>query len=229
MQSRNAAIEFAGSVGWCTRLPVALKEDLLATARFRLLEPNARLYAIGDDTGPMYFLARGCLAAEVAPSFTLPQKSMLLYPGAWLGEGTTAVSRRQVGIWATRPSAILSIELGDFRRVARQHPDLWRYLALLALENHYRTMGLAHDLMIRGGRRRLSAILARMAGLRDEVVPEPLLIDATQAEVADIANLARSVVSGFLKAMEDDGLLRLNWGGIEILQPQTLLRNAEMH
>lgn len=227
MRTRDEAIEFAAGVGWCTRMPVALRDALLASTRLRLIEAGLRLYAIGDEPGPMYFLARGSLAAEVAPSFVLPQKSMLLYPGAWLAEGPTAVSRRQVGIWATRDSMVLSIELGDFRRVARKHPDIWRFLALLALENHYRTMGLAHDLMIRGGRRRLSAILARMAGLRDEVVPDPLVIDATQSEVADIANLSRSVVSGFLNGMEEDGLLRLCWGGIEILQPDALLQNAE--
>jgi CRP-like cAMP-binding protein len=175
----------------------------------------------------MYFLASGCLAAEVAPSFVLPQKSLLLYPGAWFGEGTTAVGRHVVGLWATRPSAVLSIELGDFRRFARQQPEIWRYLALLGLENHYRTMGLAHDLMIRGGRRRLAAIVARLAGLRDEVVPRALVIDATQAEVADIANLARSVVSGFLKDLEEEGILSLSWGNIEILQPDVLLQKAE--
>jgi CRP-like cAMP-binding protein len=177
----------------------------------------------------MYFLASGCLAAEVSPSFILPQKSMLLYPGAWLAEGTTAVGNHAVGIWATRSSAVLSIELGDFRRFARQHPEVWRYLALLNLENHYRTMGLAHDLMIRGGRRRLAAIIARMAGLRDEVVPRTLFIDATQAEIADIANLARSVVSGFLKELEDERIIGLSWGSVEILQPDALLQKAEAH
>jgi hypothetical protein len=81
--------------------------------------------------------------------------------------------------------------------------------------------------MIRGGRRRLAAILARLAGLRDEVVPNPLFIDATQSEVADIANLARSVVSIFLKEMERDGVVRLTWATIEVLRPDLLLQYAE--
>jgi CRP/FNR family transcriptional regulator, cyclic AMP receptor protein len=175
----------------------------------------------------MFGLVHGCLAAEVSPSIILPLKSMLLHPGFWLGEGTIAVSHRRVGIWATRQSTVLAIEIGEFRRVASIHPDIWRYLALLALENHYTTMGLAHDLMIRGGRRRLAAILARLAGLRGEVAPDPLVIDATQAEVADIANLARSVVSSFLQEMERDGVLRLRWGNIEVLRADLLLQNAE--
>jgi CRP-like cAMP-binding protein len=208
-------------------MPPELRDVFLESARLKVLAAGARLCAIGDELGPMYFVFRGCLAAEVTPSFVLPMKSMLLYPGAWLAEGPTAVERRRIGFWATRPSMVLTVDIGDFRRTAKTTPDLWRYLALLTLENHYRTMGLAHDLMILGGRRRLSALLARMAGLRDEVVPEHLFIDATQSEVADIANLARSVVSGFLKTMEDEGTVRLGWGGIEILRPEILLRGAE--
>jgi CRP-like cAMP-binding protein len=175
----------------------------------------------------MFFLAQGCLAAEIAPSISPPHKCMLLYPGSWFAEGPTTVTNRLVGFYATRTSSVVLIETHDLRRVAASHPDTWRYLALLALENHARTMGLAHDLMIRGGRRRLAAILARLAGLRDEVVPNPLFIDATQSEVADIANLARSVVSIFLKEMERDGVVRLTWATIEVLRPDLLLQYAE--
>ncbi len=227
MLTRDEAVSFARSAGWASRLPPALQESLLAAARLRTLPAGSRLYAIGDSLGPIYFLARGCLAAEVSPSANPPMKSMLLYPGAWLGEGITASTDRRVGVWATRKSAVLSVDAGDFRRVATRDPELWRHLALLALENHYRTMGLAHDLMIRGGRRRLSAILARLAGLRDEVVPDPLVIDATQAEIAEMANLARSVVSSFLQEMERDGILRLSWGAIEVLSPRVLLGRVE--
>lgn len=154
-------------------------------------------------------------------------KTMLLYPGSWFAEGPTTLTERTVGFFATRPSTILLIDHLDVRRVAAIYPDLWRFIALLNLENHRRTMGLVHDLMIRGGRRRFAALLARMAGLREEVAPVPLIIDATQAEVAAMANLARSVVSAFLKEMEREGILRLNWARIEVLRPDLLLQSSE--
>ena len=67
-----------------------------------------------------------------------------------------------------------------------------------------------------------------MAGLRDEVVPDPVVIDATQAEVGEIVNLARSVVSTFLKEMERDGILRLHRSTVMISRPDLLLRLAEV-
>lgn len=129
------------------------------------------------------------------------------------------------GFHATRQTQVLLIEIADFRRVAVDHPEAWRHIALLVLENLGQTLGLAQDLMVRNGTRRLRAILARLAGLHAELVPDPPIIDATQAEIADIANLSRSVVSRFLQDMEREGLVRLGWGSIEILSPQLLLQS----
>jgi CRP-like cAMP-binding protein len=126
-----------------------------------------------------------------------------------------------------RQTEVLFIEISDFRRVAEEQPEAWRHLSLLVLENLGQTIGLAQDLMVRSGRQRLRAILARLAGLHAELVPDPPIIYATQAEVADIANLARSVVSRFLQEMERDGILRPGWGTIEILNPQRLMRGTE--
>lgn len=81
--------------------------------------------------------------------------------------------------------------------------------------------------MARSGRHRLLTILARLAGLREECVPDPAIIDATHAEVADISNLSRSVVTRFLKELDRDGLVRLGRATIEIPEPQRLLASIE--
>jgi CRP-like cAMP-binding protein len=175
----------------------------------------------------MFFVAHGCIAAEVAITIGSASKAMLLYPGSWFAEGPTTLTERAVGFFATRPSSVLLVDHLDVRRIAAVHPDLWRFIAILNLENHRRTMGLAHDLMIRGGRRRFAALLARMAGLREEVVPNRPVIDATQAEIGEMVNLSRSVVSTLLKEMERKGLIRLAWGNIEVLRPDLLLQIAD--
>lgn len=222
------ALSFACSVGWSSRLPSDMQQMLFAKARFRVLSEGTRLYAIGDRPGGLVGLVSGCLAAEAAQSYSPPHKSLLLHPGAWTGEGLVAgLEARMTGVWGTRESQILSIEISEFRRVAASHPDVWRHLVLLALETHGRTMGLAHDLMVRGGRQRLIAILARLGELHEEHVPDPAIVDATQTEVSDIANLSRSVVSRFLQEMERDGLLRLGRATIEIPEPQRLLASIE--
>jgi CRP-like cAMP-binding protein len=228
MITKNQALAFARSTGWSSRLPEDLQAELLAAARLRILAEGTRVYAIGDPPGGLAGLVSGCLAGEAAQSGSPPHKSLLLHPGAWIGEGPAAgLDARIAGIWATRKSAVLAIEIADFRRVAAKQPEAWSRLALLALENHGRTMGLVQDLMVRGGLQRLFAILARLGGLREECVPDPSVIDATQTEIADIANLSRSVVSRFLQEMEADGILRLRRANIEILDPTCLLSSID--
>ena len=158
---------------------------------------------------------------------TLPRTYMFLYPGTWIADSAVWPTDQVVRFFATRPSALLLVDNADLRRIATAQVDLWRQIAHLSVENHHRSIGLAQELMIRGGRRRLAALLVRLSGLREEVVPHPLVIDATQTEIAEAANLARSVVSSFLKQMERDGILRLGWSNIEILATDRLLRCAE--
>ena len=80
--------------------------------------------------------------------------------------------------------------------------------------------------MLRGSRTRLAALLLRLAGLRDEHRQEPATIDATQSELAAIANLARSVVSTLLLDMERDGAIHLRRAAVEVLDAEYLRRHA---
>jgi hypothetical protein len=130
-----------------------------------------------------------------------------------------------VGAWATRPSKVLCIEIAAFRRVAARDPELWRHLVLLGLHNQRRLIGLAQDLMLRRSRQRLAALLARLAGLREDHPPADPAVDATQGEIGAIANLSRGVVSRLLLEMEEEGLVRLRRASVEILDPDRLLQD----
>jgi CRP-like cAMP-binding protein len=223
MSNREHALAFARSTGWASRLPPKLQADLLDVARLRVVSEGTWLYGIDDPPGGIFGIVSGCLAAEVAYSGIAPQTLLLVHPGTWSGAGPVAgLEARIAGFYAKRPAEVLFIEVSDFRRVAEEHPEAWRHLSLLVLENLGQVIGLAQDLMVRNGRQRLRAILARLAGLHAELVPGHPTVYATQAEVADIANLSRSVVSRFLQEMERDGILRLGWGAIEILNSQRL-------
>lgn len=222
------AAAFASRVGWLSRMAEPLRTALLGVARLKRCAPLERLYAVGGEPGGLYGLVEGCLAIEAAQSELAPHKGFLVHPGVWIGEGPVAgLEWRLTGAWATRPSTVLHVEIAAFRRLAAQEPELWRHLALLALENHGRTIGLAQDLMRRGSRDRFLAVLARLAGLREAFPPAPAAVDATQGEMAAIANLSRGVVSTLLLEMEHEGLVRLRRAGVEIVDAPRLLAACE--
>ena len=219
---------FLEETGWLSALPPPLRAGLLDVSRLKRYGAGDRVYGLGDPPGGLYGLEAGCLALEAAQSDSPPQKGFLIHPGTWIGEGPVAgLDARITGAWATRPSKALSIEIAGFRRVAARFPDLWRHLVLLALQNNMRAIGLAQDLMLRGSRQRLAALLARLGGLRDDHRPVPAVVDATQGEIAAIANLSRGVVSRLLLEMEQEGLVQIRRASIEILDPDRLLQERE--
>lgn len=212
--------------GWLSEIPPALRAELLDMARMKSLDAGEKLYGLGDPPGGLHGLEAGCLALEAAQSHAPPQMGFLVHPGAWIGEGPVAgLEARITGAWATRPSRVLSIEIAAFRRAAAREPELWRHLVLLGLQNQRRLIGLVQDLMLRGSRQRLAALLARLAGLREDRPPPEPVVDATQGEIAAIANLSRGVVSRLLIEMEAEGILRLRRASVEILDPDRLLRD----
>lgn len=216
---------FLEGTGWLSELPLPLRSALLEVSRLRNYRAGDKVYGLSDPPGGLYGLEEGCIALEAAQSDSPPQKGFLIHPGAWIGEGPVAgLEARITGAWVTRPSKVLSIEITAFRRVAARDPDLWRHLVLLGLHNQRRLMGLAQDLMLRGSRQRLAALLARLGGLREAHRPADPVVDATQSEIAAIANLSRGVVSRLLLEMEDEGLVRLRRASVEILDPDRLLQ-----
>jgi CRP-like cAMP-binding protein len=197
-------------------------------ARLKHYRAGDRLYGLGDAPGGLYGLEAGCLAFEAAESSDSPQKGFLIHPGAWIGEGPVAgLEARITGAWATRPSTVLRVELAAFQRAAAREPELWRHLVGLSLRNQRRLIGLAQDLMLRGSRQRLAALLARLAGLREDHPPDHPVVDATQGEIGAIANLSRGVVSRLLIQMEEEGLLRSRRASVEILDPDRLLQERK--
>lgn len=227
MVSRADACARARQRGWLSRLSPERQAALLDTARIVQLDAGALLYNLGDPPGGMFGLVAGCVAAEAAQSDRPPQKGLLLHAVAWFGEGPlVGQPSRVVGIRATRPCTILSIEASAMHAIVRRDPEVWRDIARLAVENQLRVIGLAEDLMLRGSRERLAAILVRLAGLRDPEPPDQATVDATQTEIAAIANLSRSVVSDLLPKMERAGFVTLGRASVTIRDPAGLLGPA---
>jgi CRP-like cAMP-binding protein len=217
-------VAIARSKGWLSRLPPDRQSALLDVAHVVHLDAGEVLFNVGDPAGRMYGLISGCVAAEAAQSDREPQMAMLLHAVTWFGYALLAGrTSRLVGIRATRPSTLLAIEPEAFRRIAERDPEIWRDICALSDGHLGNVIGLAEELMLRGSRDRLAAILVRLAGLRNDDPPDPPVIDATQAEIAAIANLSRSVVSDLLPKMEREGLVSLGRASVKILDADRLL------
>jgi CRP-like cAMP-binding protein len=221
--SERSAKNFLSKNGWLSQMPAEMREAILENCRCINISAGQHLFEVGGPMGAMFGLASGCVAFDAAQTEDMTQKGLLAHPGLWFGNGPIAgLKSRLVGASATRSSTVLALDFADHRRLASSYPEIWRYQLLLQIEITGRVIGLAQDLMRRSSRERLIAILARLAGLTEPDPPKSPTIDATQSEIAMIANLSRTVVSKHLIQLEHDGIVRLKRAMIEVLDAEAL-------
>jgi CRP-like cAMP-binding protein len=219
MMKLSAAREILAGRGWLAATPDSFRNELLARTELREVPRNHAIYRSGDAPGGLWGLAAGGVAVEVAPADRGSLLGHFAGPGFWIGAGPR-ISRqpRQVGLIATRRSVLLHLPIVEFEAIAAGDPQAWRFLAMLPVQQTLLATGVAEDLMIRDPRRRLWAILLRLASHvgQDESFAATE-ITASQDDLAGIVNLSRNAVGQMLRSFEADGLIERRYRRIRLL------------
>lgn len=224
--SLNEARHFLATGPWLKDFPDDLRESFLASAR--LLPPFARgqrVYNIGDPPDGIYGVVTGCFGFEIAPQEEGPQLIHQIRPGTWFGELAHVLNgRRLATMFATRPSQCVRVSEQALNTLLRQDPRLWQHLSLALANATVLAFTAIHDLMVRSPKRRLSAALLRVAGLRNDEPLEGafLELDLTHASLSLLSNISRSTVAQYLQELEEEGYLHYRYGKIVLTDASAL-------
>lgn len=225
MPTLDHAHEIATRRGWLAHTPEAFRAGVLERSQLLHFAPGEMIYGVGDGPGGIYCLICGSIRVTIAPGNEGPFFAHLMGAGHWIGEGPVISGQpRLVGLSAGRASAALHLPLPALRAMIDADPLVWRYVAQLALINVQTTLIAMNDSMIRDDERRLVATLLRLGDCRLATPPghAPASIDATQEELAIMANLARSTVGTLLRRLRAQRLLELAYGAVVIPDPDRL-------
>ena len=210
--------------GWLSHTPEPFRHAVLARAVLQSFQAGAVIYSAGDVTGGVYGLVSGRVSiwldkGERAPSFV-----HFFRPGTWFGEGPVISGRpRLVGVGATGATQLLYLSLRSVEDILRDDPPAWRLIAGLVLSKLDLAIGAIDDLMIRDKDKRLVAVLLRLGGCRTPGTDvTPVNVDASQEDLATMANVARTTVNGSLRRLAQAGLIRLTYRRVVILEPNKL-------
>ncbi len=224
MDSLDDAREFLRHRGWLAELPADLRDALLA--RCRLLPPFSRedtVFRIGDEPDGVYGVVSGCFALQLAPNEQGPHTFHLCRPGAWFGELAHCLGRpRATTLIATRRSRCLRVPARELEGLLKEKPELWRWLALSLAHNVKIAFSAVDDMTIRLPRRRIAAVLLRLAGSRGDAFADAEAsaeLDVTHHDIAFLANVSRSAVGENLRLLEEEGFLECSYGRITLLDP----------
>jgi CRP-like cAMP-binding protein len=223
-----AAKEVLSRWGWLEATDPAFRGALLSRASLHQLERGDPIYRQLDQPGGIWGVAEGSAIVD----FSSEREGFALAPfgpGTWFGEGAL-ISRgpRLIGVVAACPSTLLHVSLSDLQALVSQEPGWWRWIAYQALVSTQHGVGLVSDLQIRQPRERVAAILLRLSANKRMMVPLPQarFIAMTQEQLAECANVSRTVISQLLAEFVAAGAVTLRYRRIEIDDPKILARFA---
>lgn len=213
------------SSGWLSEVPFDVAERLLGIGRLIDIPKGRVVFGLGSETTEFYGVAQGTVRLEVALNGNEQRLGQFVGPGFWFGEGPLIVDKqRAVGATAATDVRLMQVSQSSFRRLAKEIPEIWRWIALLSVQHVNIAIGAADDLMLQSPEKRLAAVLLRFAGRR-HVNPAPPpndTIPVTQQEIAAAANMSRASAGKILREMAAKGQISIEYGALVIRNPESL-------
>lgn len=208
--------------GWLASAPVEFREAVLARSDRIMLEAGQAVYHFGDDVGGIVGVAEGFLQVHGPSQADDPTLFFIAGPGFWTGEFATATGQpRIVALQAHTDLVLLRLPRAEFLRIAAADPRAWHLLAVLSTRN----TAIALNLIAMLRRTRPEERLLHVLNLLGREVPEPSrTLPVTQADLGAIARMSRSAVNAALGALERQGLIRLGYRGVELIDPARIAR-----
>ena len=213
------------SSAWLSGVSGDVIARLGARSETRDYSQNETVYALGGPQEWLWGLGRGRVKVLVAMNEMEPVLGHIHHPGAWFGESELIHGiDGLVEMRTVEQCSITRIHFSRFEAIANDRPELWRAFAKLASMNQLLAMSAANDLALRTGRSRIVAALLRLCGRRGVVQGSWMsdTVQASQQDIASLGNLSLSNTSLHLSALAREGLIRLEYGRVVILEPDRL-------
>lgn len=211
--------------GWLGTLSEPLRAAVLRSANTHVFRPSETVYYSGADGSTLWGIGSGTIKMYISAGEEHLRFCHAVGPGYWFGELELLLNLpRLVEMRASGNARLLCLKDRDLHKIAKAFPEIWLAVARLAATNEALAVAAADDLMLRDPRKRLAATLLRLCGLRWDFQDRPhsLVIPVTLLEIAEIANLSRSVAAKLLSALAANGTLEKEYGRVRISHPDRL-------
>lgn len=210
-------------------------QDLCDADRTRVLDAASRRRFDRDETlvhqgqpgSAFHLLASGRVAVRVTTPTGEVVTLSVLGPGDFFGEQALLGPRHQrtASVVALEPVETLSMDSARFDQLRRAHPSVERFLVeVLAAQVRRLTAHLVEALYVPAEQRTLRRLLELLRQYHR--TGGTLSVPVTQQDLATMAGTTRPTVNRVLRRMEDEGVLRLTRGRVDILDVAALRARA---
>lgn len=210
--------ELLRSGRWFAALPDDLQAKLLDAAVLRRAAAGAHVFARGDDSSGLYAVVDGAVRVSGQSEAGREVLHMVFEPPSWFGELSVidSLPRTQDTI-ADVDSELIHVAKRDVEAILDDEPRYWRDLALLLAHKFRLAMLALEDFAQVPPRVRVARRLAMMIeGYGDHTHPRRT-VELRQDQLAQMLSVSRQTANQVLKELEAEGLIKVAYGEIEII------------
>jgi CRP/FNR family transcriptional regulator, cyclic AMP receptor protein len=200
-------------------------DELAQVAVPRSYERGEMIFQEGDAGDTCYVIQSGSVSVTRRHADGRTIALAELRPGEIFGElamfdGET----RSATVEALEPTSAVALLATDVQRLLRQHPGIAvKMLAGMAERLRAANERIAQQSFQTVSGRVASAVLSKVEARRAEGAGErDVLVEATQAEIAQLAGSSRESASRFLATLERAGIVTLGRGKVTVHEPARL-------
>ena len=204
---------------WFAGLPSAMQDVLLAGAVLHHLPSGERLFSRGDDYDGIYCVAKGALRVLGVHENGKEALLAMAEPYGWLGEIALfdGLPRTHDAI-AAQASVVIRIPAAHLSDMLAVHPDWWRcFGVLLSQKMRFAFMALEEAALLPIPLRIARRLVLMAEGYGELMDRTRRVLPLPQDQLASMLSVSRQTINQVLRQFESQGLLKLNYREMEIL------------
>lgn len=208
---------------WFSHLPVSLQDSLLGAARVRHLSAGQCLFQRGDPPCGLYAVLEGAVRVGAVNEQGKEALLGLVESPNWFGEICLFDGQpRTHDAFSVGQSTLLHLPQTVLLKMLDEQPGHWRQLALLMSQKLRMTFINLEQLSLLPAPARLAHRLLMIAEGYGQLDEPRRVLQLPQEQLAAMLSLSRQTTNQILKDLQGQGILRLGYGEIEILDVQRL-------
>ena len=212
---------------WFSHLPPDLQHSLLGAARLRVLTAGQYLFKRGDPPCGVYAVLEGTVRISAVSAQGKEAVLSLVETPYWFGEICLFDNLpRTHDALATGACRLLQVPQSAMLGILERHPLFWREMALLMSHKLRLSLINIEQISLMPASERLAHRLLMIAQGYGEVEQARRVLQLPQEDLAAMLGLSRQTINSLLKALEQQGIIGLSYGAIEVLDLQRLRQAA---
>ncbi|MGY2166121.1 Crp/Fnr family transcriptional regulator [Pseudomonas tolaasii] len=208
---------------WFSHLPEPFQHSLLTQARLRQLAAGQYLFKRGDPPCGLYAVLDGTLRISAVNEQGKEAILSLVELPYWFGEICLFDGLpRTHDACAVGPCTLLQVPQQALLKILDEAPQYWRNLALLMSQKlRLSFIGLEQLSLMPAPVRLAHRLLMIVEGYGD-IEHARRVLQLPQEDLAAMLSLSRQTTNALLKDLQAQGVVRLGYGEIEVLDVQRL-------